>query len=79
MPEAVHFQESAKMFECEALLNFFHKSNETPRLIYVYVCAAYMWWICGVQTQRNFDGVGGELSALRVVLCLPKGVKTIVG
>ena len=33
----------------------------------------------GVQITRNFDGVGGELSALRVVLCLPKWVKTIVG
>ena len=74
MPEAVHFQESAKMFECETLLNFFHKSNGAPRLIYVYVCAVYVWVLSGqfkrdgVQITRNFDGVGGELSALYVIL-----------
>ena len=32
MPEAVHSQESAKMFECEALLNFLRKSVDVSRL-----------------------------------------------
>ena len=48
------------------------------------VCVVDVWVLSGqfkrdgVQITRNFDGVGGELSALHVVLYFPKGVKTIV-